>query len=91
LVILAGFGCASAYREPADAKKRRLDLAEYAYSTGCYEAYQSACARIRDDVARSSCHEEGLKNCEPVGKKFRQWIEQNPASGPAGTQGPKTP
>ncbi len=51
------------------------EMAEFAYQTGCLEAYIKACGRFDDDDVRGKCFHEGLKNCGGSARNFRSWIE----------------
>ena len=52
------------------------EMAEYAYQSGCTEAYIRFCGRISGLEERSQCQREGLRSCGGNAKGFRRWIEE---------------
>ena len=80
--------CASAARAPErePAKEcRSSQMAEYAYATGCYEAYKRICLEFAKEEKVNLCREDGLAICERSGRNFRLFVEnkERPKAGPA--------
>jgi hypothetical protein len=75
ILTLTGEGCAHG---PQSGPGSRSELAEFSYSTGCYQAYQQFCAGKSEEQV-SPCFEEALSRCEKQGRQFRDWIESKPA------------
>lgn len=51
-----------------------LDLAEYSYSTGCYDGVKLACQTSYFDISYYNCLKIAFPHCENGGKNFRKFI-----------------
>ena len=70
LVIVLSLAATTAVRHGRAQNKRRLNLAQLSFATGCYAMAQVAC--FTDE-----CNNFALENCEPSGVKYREWLEND--------------
>lgn len=56
-------------------RARRLKLAEFSYSSGCYEASIHVCDKYLKAPEKFSCYEEMDKTCPGAANIFRIWLE----------------
>ena len=59
----------------AQQKTRRMDIAESAYSTGCYFEALQACSWIQSDIDRGNCLDQADHICPVRASAFRSWLE----------------
>ena len=56
-------------------RSRRLKLAEFSYSSGCYQASIHVCEKYIKAPEKFVCYEEMNMVCPKAAKEFRNWLE----------------
>jgi hypothetical protein len=56
--------------------KRRLEIAEHSFATGCLVSALNSCSFATGELAKARCRGAAMDSCEPAAVKFRKWIEQ---------------
>ncbi len=82
-LLLGALGCC--HPSEAHIRLRLEDMAEQAYSTGCYHATIDHCTRLVSLEARDACFSQGLVTCEERAKSFKETLHKGGGAAPSPT------
>lgn len=74
-ILVTGLFLGLLHSERVSNKKKRMNLVEYSFETGCFEEAFKACSKFNTILKRGDCLDDANENCPLLGHKFRKALE----------------